>query len=185
MSNSGIENSGDVIDLTNSFILADHCGIANVIIDLDSDDSFCDNDRRDDRASDTQCFAKGAKPSLRLTAIENTNKKKNAKQKSPTSIKAKETSSLPGNSKKFGGCPICWDELGKSKGRETNWRVSGLKEWVVGWLYDARRGQRDARLRSLLWVHFISPPPEAKNLLIGQKRKRGRPSKSKPALIIQ
>ncbi|XP_047040366.1 E3 ubiquitin-protein ligase RNF4-like isoform X1 [Helicoverpa zea] len=111
-----MSNSGDVIDLTNSFILADHCGIANVIIDLDSDDSFCvDNDRREDRASvNTQCFAKGAKPSLRLTAIENTNKKKKAKQKSPTSIKAKETSSLPGNSKKFGGCPICWDELGKN-----------------------------------------------------------------------
>lgn len=111
-----MSNSGDVIDLTNSFILTDHCGIPNVIIDLDSDDSFCvDNDRREDRASvNTQCFAKGAKPSLRLTAIENTNKKKKAKQKSPTSIKAKERSSLPGTSKKFGGCPICWDELGKN-----------------------------------------------------------------------
>ncbi|PZC79123.1 hypothetical protein B5X24_HaOG216812 [Helicoverpa armigera] len=108
-----MSNSGDVIDLTNSFILADHCGIPNVIIDLDSDDSFCvDTDRRDDRGSvNTQCFAKGAKPSLRLAAIENTNKKKKAKQKSPTSIKAKERSSLPGTSKKFGGCPICWDEL--------------------------------------------------------------------------
>lgn len=34
-------------------------------------------------------------------------------------------------------------------------------------------------------LKLANPPPEAKNVLIGQKRKRGRPSKAKPALIIQ
>lgn len=34
-------------------------------------------------------------------------------------------------------------------------------------------------------LKLTKPPPEAKNIPIGQKRKRGRPSKAKPALIIQ
>jgi hypothetical protein len=34
-------------------------------------------------------------------------------------------------------------------------------------------------------LKLTSPPLEAKNVPIGQKRKRGRPTKSKPALIIQ
>ncbi|KAJ8713391.1 hypothetical protein PYW07_013761 [Mythimna separata] len=34
-------------------------------------------------------------------------------------------------------------------------------------------------------LKLANPPPEAKNVLIGQKRKRGRPSKAKPALIVQ
>ncbi|XP_048481537.1 uncharacterized protein LOC125489545 [Plutella xylostella] len=34
-------------------------------------------------------------------------------------------------------------------------------------------------------LKFANPPPEAKNVPIGQKRKRGRPSKSRPALVIQ
>jgi hypothetical protein len=29
------------------------------------------------------------------------------------------------------------------------------------------------------------PPPEAKNIPIGEKRKRGRPAKAKKALIVQ
>uniref|UniRef100_A0A2A4K163 RING-type domain-containing protein n=1 Tax=Heliothis virescens TaxID=7102 RepID=A0A2A4K163_HELVI len=107
-----MSNSGDVIDLTNSFILADHCGISNEIIDLDTDDSFCvDNDRPGDYESvNSQSLVKSNKPTLRLIAAENTIKKKTAKQKSPT-IKS---SPLPDRSKKFGGCPICWDELGKN-----------------------------------------------------------------------
>lgn len=32
---------------------------------------------------------------------------------------------------------------------------------------------------------YIHPPLEAKNLEIGKKRKRGRPSKAKKALIVQ
>lgn len=34
-------------------------------------------------------------------------------------------------------------------------------------------------------LKLVSVPPEAKTVPIGQKRKRGRPSKTKPALMIQ
>lgn len=34
-------------------------------------------------------------------------------------------------------------------------------------------------------LKYISPPPEAKTIPIGQKRKRGRPTKTKPALLVQ
>jgi hypothetical protein len=34
-------------------------------------------------------------------------------------------------------------------------------------------------------LKYTVPPVEAKNIPLGQKRKRGRPSKAKPALIIQ
>ncbi|KAH9644325.1 hypothetical protein HF086_003110 [Spodoptera exigua] len=34
-------------------------------------------------------------------------------------------------------------------------------------------------------LKYVAPPAEAKNVPIGQKRKRGRPAKARPALIIQ
>lgn len=36
-----------------------------------------------------------------------------------------------------------------------------------------------------LRLKYEKAPPEAKNMMIGQKRKRGRPSKAKKALIFQ
>lgn len=34
-------------------------------------------------------------------------------------------------------------------------------------------------------LKYITPPVEAKNIAIGQKRKRGRPTKAKCALLVQ
>lgn len=34
-------------------------------------------------------------------------------------------------------------------------------------------------------LKYVTPPAEAKNIPIGQKRKRGRPAKARPALIVQ
>lgn len=34
-------------------------------------------------------------------------------------------------------------------------------------------------------LKYVEPPPEARNIPIGQKRKRGRPTKSKKALLVQ
>ncbi|PZC85335.1 hypothetical protein B5X24_HaOG201831 [Helicoverpa armigera] len=100
---------------------------------------------------------------------------------------------------------------GKKKGRETNWCAFGPQRMgcrlVVGtkWRVDLPHNidwiqkldgkcNCPAFYKNYMCKHIIgltigvklaNPPPEAKNLLIGQKRKRGRPSKSKPALIIQ
>jgi hypothetical protein len=34
-------------------------------------------------------------------------------------------------------------------------------------------------------LKYVKPPPEARNISIQGKRKRGRPSKAKKALIVQ
>ncbi len=34
-------------------------------------------------------------------------------------------------------------------------------------------------------LKYCKPPPAAKTIPIGEKRKRGRPSKAKPALLVQ
>ena len=34
-------------------------------------------------------------------------------------------------------------------------------------------------------LKHCKPPPEAKTVALGEKRKRGRPSKAKPALLVQ
>ncbi|CAF4475835.1 unnamed protein product, partial [Rotaria sp. Silwood2] len=36
-----------------------------------------------------------------------------------------------------------------------------------------------------IMLNYCTPPPDAKNVKIGEKRRRGRPTKSKKALLIQ
>ncbi|CAK1602051.1 unnamed protein product [Parnassius mnemosyne] len=84
---------GDVIDLTESFTLIDHCCLADVVIEIDTDESFS-------------------------TIIENTNDLQSAKKsKKRRNTPPKEfdvTKSDTRKSSKFGNCPICWEELGKN-----------------------------------------------------------------------
>ncbi|CAH0592469.1 unnamed protein product [Chrysodeixis includens] len=117
--------SNDVIDLTKSFsfpMYNNNCS-SNIIIDLDTDDSFCiEADILLDAPTPSLPSAAVAKSPLRepsesITIVTPSSTRKqpklkkkllNRKSVSPSPLAAK-----PGK-KKFGGCPICWDELGKN-----------------------------------------------------------------------
>nr|XP_026493774.1 E3 ubiquitin-protein ligase RNF4-like [Vanessa tameamea] len=89
----------DVIDLTSSFTLVDQRGLANVIIDLVSEDSF-------NSSLQTKCVAK--KHSQALTACIEKNSSGSQKKEEPRILK------------KIGDCPICMEELGKCPMSSTN-----------------------------------------------------------------
>jgi hypothetical protein len=40
-------------------------------------------------------------------------------------------------------------------------------------------------VRMAIRLKYCKPPPTAKNIKIGEKRRRGRPTKSKKALLVQ
>ncbi|CAG4978657.1 unnamed protein product [Parnassius apollo] len=87
-------NDGDVIDLTESFTLSDHCCLADQIIEIDTDESFS------------------------TIIIESTNDlqsaKKSKKSRESTPRELNVTKSDTRKSSRFGNCPICWEELGKN-----------------------------------------------------------------------
>ncbi|KAG6440495.1 E3 ubiquitin-protein ligase RNF4 [Manduca sexta] len=105
----------DFVDLTNSYILADHCAIADAIIDLDTDDSIIEENvipgyssSLSDTADVTHLHRDTSIPTERFSSKKVHQKKKTQKKKPAlrTSINEAET--------KFGSCPVCWDELGKN-----------------------------------------------------------------------
>ncbi|XP_059051188.1 E3 ubiquitin-protein ligase RNF4-like isoform X2 [Achroia grisella] len=86
----------DFIDLTDSFTLVDHCALSNVVIDLDTDDSFVNS-----------------------PVSREGKKRRHTTSKTSSTVKVKSISSnvstkQDSESKKFSACPICWDELGNN-----------------------------------------------------------------------
>ncbi|XP_013176018.1 PREDICTED: uncharacterized RING finger protein C548.05c-like [Papilio xuthus] len=90
-------HDGDVVDLTISFRLADHCNLANEVIVIDTDDSF--------EASNVRA-KKSNRKSPRV--------RKSSTKTSTPSPKEKCVANTKRKSNQIGSCPICWEELGKN-----------------------------------------------------------------------
>ncbi|XP_028039319.1 uncharacterized RING finger protein C548.05c-like [Bombyx mandarina] len=105
----------EIIDLTDSFTLANHCALADFIIELD-EESYIQN----------ETSLLNVDSSLETTSINNiysidnshTLEKKGNKKKKSTSTKKQNSHStslrkpIIESSIKFGDCPICCEELG-------------------------------------------------------------------------
>ncbi|XP_026319907.1 E3 ubiquitin-protein ligase RNF4-like [Hyposmocoma kahamanoa] len=93
----------DIIDLTNdSFTLADHCTLANVVIELE--DSIRDSPQR----NRTNIVQKRRSLNLR-----NLNKNLARKEKLQENVKENNRNGI-NRVPRFGDCPICFDELGQN-----------------------------------------------------------------------
>ncbi|XP_050348911.1 uncharacterized protein LOC126772524 [Nymphalis io] len=85
----------DVIDLTSSFTLVDHRGFSNIIIDLDSEESF-------NSSCQTKSVAKKHSQVYDLTEGIEENSSEICKKEKPKTLF------------NIGDCPICMEELGKA-----------------------------------------------------------------------
>ncbi|KAI5640584.1 ring finger domain-containing protein [Phthorimaea operculella] len=96
-----MSGKNEVIDLTDSFTLIDHCQLADVIIELDD--------------SNYVPTPEPASPRPEHSSIP----KKPTKKKTPKKCLQRSPSRSPRNNrsksaKGIGDCPVCWDELGKN-----------------------------------------------------------------------
>jgi hypothetical protein len=62
--------------------------------------------------------------------------------------------------------------------------MSGLRETVIVQLFFKNMICKHI-IGIAIRLKYVKPPPEARNISIQGKRKRGRPSKAKKALIVQ
>ncbi|KPJ07597.1 putative RING finger protein C548.05c [Papilio machaon] len=92
------DHDEDVVDLTISFTLADHCNLANEVIVIDTDDSF--------EASNVRA-KKSNKPKKSLRV-------RKSSANTTTSPNEKCVANMKRKSNQIGSCPICWEELGKN-----------------------------------------------------------------------
>ncbi|XP_047985301.1 E3 ubiquitin-protein ligase RNF4-like [Leguminivora glycinivorella] len=111
-------NDESVIDLTEcSFTLADHCRLNNVVINLDTDDSFRQENtnrttkRRKRRYSRTRASNHLEPPVLDLCTPDSKNKKSTkSKNESPKAVVTDETPEKKAK-QSLGTCPICFEDF--------------------------------------------------------------------------
>ncbi|KAM3967913.1 uncharacterized protein ACR2FA_011464 [Aphomia sociella] len=86
----------DFIDLTNSFTPVYHSALADVIIELDTDESFVKS------------------PVSQKKSRRHKTSKSSSTADMKDEISCKKTQSQRRISKKWSACPICWDDLGNN-----------------------------------------------------------------------
>ncbi|KAJ2947896.1 hypothetical protein O0L34_g9686 [Tuta absoluta] len=97
---SGKKN--EVIDLTDSFTLIDHCQLADVVIELDDSNYVSTPDPVSPSPEQRSSIKKPGKKKTPKKCLQ-----RKSPARSPRNVRSK-------SAKGIGDCPVCWDELGKN-----------------------------------------------------------------------